>query len=529
MKNRFDKVHKFILPVAIISIVIIICTACEKEDEEQKMMASVLAGEYLNDSWKNGMQILNARLADELETLRKQPDDLTEDDSEVVNANEENEEDNTDVSQADEESSEDDWDVDFDIVRTEYIYDEQRNGIEIYYPQLCGLANSTKEDTINALIEEDVKKIIGDKNKEGDDSVYCVVLDYKIKFLNERIISILYKGMYGYIMPGHGLNAKVKTTTIDIEEEKVITLKDVVTDFTELSDMLMADEFEHVTKWDGSAGGYKVSWEFKSREELEDNLGEVYQQWYTDGNNFVVIIENMMADYNEYAISNESVKYILDGEFLGKLEKSYSHSNVYFYDVEETVHTYEGYFYLHTYTDIWRNVDLHITNLESFSNGALYALELEQPEFSDPFDKLLSRKYIGYFYVTDEVIYYLAANEDGYTDENNSAIISQIKSDEEKFLKQCIIVCREDGTEDITDENGYHAYVQVDGERRIFRCYNDYLYGSKDYMLMVWEKGKGLTYYMHGNGAKNMHVEFGNDIKEEQKINYGYPYNSFTN
>ncbi|MDE5866396.1 MAG: hypothetical protein K2H31_07345, partial [Lachnospiraceae bacterium] len=194
---------------------------------------------------------------------------------------------------------------------------------------------------------------------------------------------------------------------------------------------------------------------------------------------------------------------------------------------EETVHTYEGYFYLHTYTDIWQDVDLHITNLESFSNGTLYALELEQPEFSDPFDKLLSRKYIGYFYVTDEVIYYLAANEHGYTDENNSVIISQIKSDEEKFLKQCIIVCCEDGTENITDENGYHAYVQADGERRIFRYYNDYLYGSKDYMLMVWEKGNGLTYYMHGNGAKNMHVEFGNNIKEEHKIDYGYPYKSF--
>ena len=527
MKNQFSKVYKWLLPVVFIGIVTIICTACGKEEEEQKMMASVLVGEYLNDSWKNGMQILNAGLAEEWEAFKEQPDNMTENDGEVVNANEESTEDNTDVSQTDEEGKEDEWDVDFEVIRDGYIFYGQQNEIDIYYPQLIGFDDSAKEERINALITEDVKKIIGDKNKEGDNTLYCISLDYEIKFLNERIISILYKGMYGYIMPGHGLNAKAITTTIDIEEEKVIALKDVVTDFAELSDILMADEFEHVTKWGGSTGGYKVSWEFNSREELEENLGEIYQQWYTDGNNFVVIIENMMADYNEYAISNESVKYILDGEFLGKLEKSYSHSNVYFYDAEETVHTYEGYFYLHTYTDIWRNVDLHITNLESFSKGNLYALELEQPEFSDPFDKLLSRKYIGYFYVTDDVIYYLAANEHGYTDENNSAIISQIKRDEEKFLKQCIIVCCEDGTENITDENGYHAYVEVDGERRIFRYYNDYLYGSKDYMLMVWDKGNGLTYYVHGNGAKNMHVEFGNNIKEEQKADYGYPYKSF--
>ncbi len=64
------------------------------------------------------------------------------------------------------------------------------------------------------------------------------------------------------------------------------------------------------------------------------------------------------------------------------------------------------------------------------------------------------------------------------------------------------------------DDAGYHAFVEADGEKRIFRYYNDYFYGSKDYLLMVWEKGKGIVYYMHGNGQKNMHVEFGTDLKK---------------
>ena len=325
MKNQFIKVYKCILPVVIIGISIIICTACGKE--EQKMRVSVLAGEYLNESWNNGMQILNVRLAEEWEILKEQTDNLTEDDGEVVNANEESTEEDAETSKTDEEGKEDKWDVDFEVIRDGYIYAEQRNDIDIYYPQLRGFSDSVKEERINALIEEDVKKIIGEKNKEGDDSLYCISLDYEIKFLNERIISILYEGMYGYIMPGHGLNAKAITTTIDIEEEKVITLKDVVTDFSELSDMLMADEFEHVTMWEGSTGGCQISWIFKSGEVLEENLRETYQQWYTDGNNFVVITENTRADYNEYSISNESVKHILDEDFLGKLEKLYSHSS----------------------------------------------------------------------------------------------------------------------------------------------------------------------------------------------------------
>lgn len=172
-------------------------------------------------------------------------------------------------------------------------------------------------------------------------------------------------------------------------------------------------------------------------------------------------------------------------------------------------------------------VELYITRLDSFSNGILYMLELEQPESSNPYDELLNRKYIGYFYVTDEIIYYLPASEDGYTDENNSRVIEKIQCGGADLPEQCMIVCCENATGNIADDNGYHAYVEVDGDKRIFHFYNDYIYGSKEYMLMVWEKGQGITYYIHGNGAKNMHVEFGRNIKEEQKVDYGYPYTMF--
>ena len=46
-------------------------------------------------------------------------------------------------------------------------------------------------------------------------------------------------------------------------------------------------------------------------------------------------------------------------------------------------------------------------------------------------------------------------------------------------------------------------------------------------MLIVWEKGNGIVYYMHGNGAKNMHVEFGTDLELQQQTDYGYPYKLF--
>ncbi|MDE7206549.1 MAG: hypothetical protein K2N90_05240 [Lachnospiraceae bacterium] len=206
----------------------------------------------------------------------------------------------------------------------------------------------------------------------------------------------------------------------------------------------------------------------------------------------------------------------------------YECQNTYFYTATEKRVEYEGYFYTYSYRDIWQNINLHITNLQTFENGALYTLELEQLESADPLDKIaLGRRYLGYFYVTDNAIYYTSATMEGYTDGENKRILRQIQTDEAAFLEECDIVCCENGTVDVTDENGYHAFVETDGDRRIFRFYNDYFYGSKDYKLIVWEKGKGIVYYIHGNGAKNMHIEFGADIDKEQQTDYGYPYKLF--
>ena len=223
----------------------------------------------------------------------------------------------------DEESKEDEWNVDFEIERAEYIYEEERNEIKIYYPQLCGLEDSAKEERINALIEEDIMQIMGEKNKEGDDSLYCIKFDYKIAFMNERIISIRYRGWDGYITTGHAaLDDEVIATTIDIEEEKIVTLQDVVTDLKELSDMLLADEFEGITVWEGVKGGYPFSGEFGGTvDELKENLREKPQEWYTDGENFIFVYMRGRY-YNEYSSSFESVGHILDAEFLKKLGKN---------------------------------------------------------------------------------------------------------------------------------------------------------------------------------------------------------------
>ncbi|RKI80410.1 hypothetical protein D7V83_13925 [bacterium 0.1xD8-71] len=102
--------------------------------------------------------------------------------------------------QSEKKDKEADKKVDFRIIRKLYIYTEQRNEIEIYYPQLSGLEDTAKEKRINTLIEEDVKKVIGEKNKEGDDTLYCINLDFEDNHLKRCCCR--FPGTKGYAAGG---------------------------------------------------------------------------------------------------------------------------------------------------------------------------------------------------------------------------------------------------------------------------------------------------------------------------------------
>lgn len=284
MKNKFREKRERIVAVFLL---LSICTACGKAQEDHR----TVDGE--------AVQTAETSVIEETETAQTEEKN---------------------VAAVEEENKEAKWDVDFEIIREAYHYDEERNDINIYYPQLTGFVDAAKEKRINALIEEDVKKWIGETNKEGDDSLYCLDLDYEVKFLNDRMISILYKGGHGYITAGHGYPAKAAATTIDMEEEKVIALKDIA-DVSKLGDMLLADEFQNITMWEGVIPDCKASEEIYIYDDgLDADLQERHS-WYTDGEHFIIVlVDTNFSDYLEYSIDIESVSPILDETFLKKLE-----------------------------------------------------------------------------------------------------------------------------------------------------------------------------------------------------------------
>lgn len=185
-------------------------------------------------------------------------------------------------------------------------------------------------------------------------------------------------------------------------------------------------------------------------------------------------------------------------------------NNFFFKDGQGTIE-YEGIFYPLSSNIIQQNINLQIRKVMEFDKATLWALELEQLDVVDPLDEIrMGGQYLGYFYVTEDMIYKKPLPDmNGYSQERDEEVIQMIQDDEGKFLEGCYIVCSEEETENIVDANGWHKYIEVDGEKRIFHMYNDYIGGTKEYERIVWERGKGIIYYHHGSGSKLMDVEIG--------------------
>lgn len=223
------------------------------------------------------------------------------------------------VSDTDQESENTEDDANgLTVTQSQYVYQDEYNDIEIYYPQIQGFEDLDKAERINTLIENDVKKVT--LKERVSEYLFCVYLSYEVMFLSENMISIFYKGMYGYITPGHGLYARALATTIDLENEKVLTLNDIVVDFDTLSELLLDDKFEGITTWEGITGGDRFSWNWIDKKDLiecmkatEFDSANSAIEWYTDGDLFVIVYVGVI--YNEYAADIKSVRNLLSEEF----------------------------------------------------------------------------------------------------------------------------------------------------------------------------------------------------------------------
>lgn len=206
-----------------------------------------------------------------------------------------------------------------------YSNQEEYNEIEIVYPQLQGMKDEDKEYRINRLIENEINKILK-QNSLFDENNLFLHLDYEVKFLNKNIISIVYKGSEGAV---HNIQTRsyaiLMATTIDMENETIITLNDLINDFDALSSLLLEDKFESITSWDGIKGGYKISWNYEGSKRglllehlltaADFDISNHYIEWYTDGDN-LIIVDFESGYYYEYLMNFDSLQDVVDRDFI---------------------------------------------------------------------------------------------------------------------------------------------------------------------------------------------------------------------
>lgn len=195
--------------------------------------------------------------------------------------------------------------------------------------------------------------------------------------------------------------------------------------------------------------------------------------------------------------------------FLFTGREKESADNKYFFDKDEMQIKYDGVIYPLSSREIKQDIILDITMIQELEQGTLFKLELEQPPVEDELDEMrMGSRYLGYYYVTEDAIYLRPLGDmEGYTDEKDHRIVEEILENEEKFKQECYIVCSEEETSDKPDENGWYSYVEAVGDRRIFYLYSSRNGGTTEYCKIVWQKGAGMVYYLHGAGSRLMEVE----------------------
>ena len=147
-------------------------------------------------------------------------------------------------------------------------------------------------------------------------------LNYEVELLSKNIISIVYRGSEGAAVNNHSqIPCIFMATTINFEKEAVLSLNDFITDFDELSRLLLADKFKNISTWDEERRAQKISWSYEGEKEkllLEQlinakdfDLAQHYIEWYTDGKNLIIVTIEPYSYYTEYAIDFKEIKNIV--------------------------------------------------------------------------------------------------------------------------------------------------------------------------------------------------------------------------
>lgn len=222
--------------------------------------------------------------------------------------------------------------------------------------------------------------------------------------------------------------------------------------------------------------------QFQTEEVIEEEQPKAGEETYTEADTGADTAPGPVPD---------PAREIPEGGF--ESEEEIQVSNPYFFTNNISQAAYWGRFIFDDFVE--QDVKLNITELADLINGSLYELKLDSV-LGVPDDRIS----LGHFYVQDDRIYKIEPTEEN---------LSTLKAGGE-LPEGSVIVCQDEEIKDVLseDEPGFHHWLEVHGDKREYRSYNNQA-ASGYYESFTWEKGKGLVYYRSGYGAERDSIELG--------------------
>lgn len=219
----------------------------------------------------------------------------------------------------------------YEIKEVQYL----ASGIEAYYPRITAGANEKKLEKLNKMITNDFNKILHiyafdpfpeTDQKENDNSVVILHINYEVKRIDNQFLSIFYKAAYSSKYSAHP-SELVYTTNIDMKKVARLRLKDLVT--------LNSDFVNSLREWDfTTAGEVPEDWNIiikeiiggMSEEELlqglkaadqigSDNIWGIYSYLTSNKLGVSISVPNFVGDHVEFEKYYSELEPFLNEEF----------------------------------------------------------------------------------------------------------------------------------------------------------------------------------------------------------------------
>lgn len=243
----------------------------------------------------------------------------------------------------------------YDIQKGHYLVGvEGDNTTEVYYPQVdsvSSLPEGTEQEIVMERINDDILKTV--LLREGSTNFFAeqnaastatageskreakyIMTNYRVQTANEKIISVLYEEAISTF--GHAANYGAVGTTISLQENRILQLNEMITDFDALLSLMETDQFTPIPYYGNEAPPFSQVLEDASymREELleifknnnkrtffteEDDSDKILWEarvfdWYLWDNKLVMVYLGNKY-YNQYYIELDEIRDIIDDTF----------------------------------------------------------------------------------------------------------------------------------------------------------------------------------------------------------------------